>query len=244
MQVTKCLIVEDEPLAQQVLKEYISSFPELSLIGCAFTAFEAMTMINAFKPDLLFLDINLPQISGFDLLESIKKHKIRVVITSADESYALRAFDYAVVDFLKKPIQMSRFMITISRLQELFVPSVDNFSVPGLNLSPDLKELHILERNVEKTINVFDIFYIKAEGDYVVLVTGDSKHLISSSMNECEKSMPAPPFFRLHRSYMVNCQHIVEFSDVWVKMKGGQSITITPKYAHNRASLNEFTNVG
>lgn len=234
MQVLKCLIVEDEPLAQEVLKEYIASFPELALVGCAFTAFEAMSLINTYKPDLLFLDINLPQISGFDLLDTIKQHKIKIVITSADEGYALRAFDYAVVDFLRKPIPISRFLITVSRLQQQFTTTTENYSISGLKLSPNLKELYIIERNVEKVINVNDIFYIKAEGDYVVVVTESAKYLISSSMNECEKTLISPPFYRLHRSYMINCNHILEHSDCWVKMKGGQSITITPKYAHNR----------
>ena len=236
MQLMKCVIVEDELLAQAVLQEYIGMFPELLLVGSAFSAPQALTLIREKEPDVLFLDINLPQISGFELLETLKNPNLRVVITSADESYALRGYDFDVVDFLKKPITLTRFMVSVERIHNRMgrdQAKLRSTNLSGLDLANGGKALRVVQRNQEIILPLETSTYIKADGDYVLVFTQQAYHLLSASLNECEDSLPSPPFYRVHRSYIVNIQHIEEIQNKHVKLISGESITITPKYRHN-----------
>jgi len=201
---TNCLIVDDEPNAINILKEYLRSFGNLALAGTAGNAFDALHILQTSKIDLLFLDIQMPVISGLQLLKTLPDPPA-VIITTAHRDYAVDAFDFQVLDFLLKPISIDRFAKSVNRYFESvkekgLVGRTDEFSHPALIIRSDRKDIRI---------PVHEIRYLQAMGDYVILflVSGD-KHMTLETLSGISGRLPENEFARIHRSYIVNRRHI------------------------------------
>lgn len=203
----KAIIVEDEKLARDLVKSYLSTQKSIELIGEFSDGFSGLKAINELKPDIVFLDIQMPKLSGLELLELLDEVPY-IIFTTAYDDYAVKAFDLNAVDYLLKPFSKDRFYKALSKV------STDK-SLQGIK---DLKK-HIIENAVlDKIVVKFnsnihvipleEVIYIESEDDYVMIHTINGKHLKHQTMKFYEKGLDSNKFIRIHRSYIVNISKI------------------------------------
>lgn len=201
-------IIDDEPLAREIVKKYVSQDPELELVGEASDGFEALKLISTTNPDLLFLDIQMPKITGFELLELITE-KPGVIFCTAYDEYALQAFDANALDYLLKPFQQERFHTAVSKFKNNRQQAVQQIQ----DLPPLLNEQNriVIKDGTEiKIIPVENVDYLEAYDDYVKIYQGSKYTLKKQTMNYFEKSLPSNQFVRIHRSYIVNIAQLTK----------------------------------
>ncbi|MBL0883513.1 MAG: response regulator transcription factor [Chitinophagaceae bacterium] len=196
-----CLIVEDEPLAMQLMEDYIRKLPMLHLKGKCYDALEAMEWLKHHKADVIFLDINLPALSGLEMAALIPKDQ-RIIFTTAYAEHALDSFAFHVIDYLLKPVSFKRFLHAIQKLQ-LQIRTFETNDIPAKE--PDL--LFIKSGRTVINIRFTDILYIEANKEYLQIHTKDQKHLVYKRMKDMAASLPAS-FIRIHNSYIINLQHL------------------------------------
>ncbi|RYZ26240.1 MAG: response regulator [Chitinophagaceae bacterium] len=206
----KAVIIDDEPLARSIVKEYVASFPALEVIAECSDGFEGVKAIQHTKPDVIFLDIQMPKINGFEMLELLEEPPA-VIFTTAFDEYAMKAFESHAVDYLLKPFSQERFNKAIDKL--LAQTSAQKKAIEALVLaSPQLPSQN--ERIVVKTggkikiINIQQIQYLESADDYVKIHTSEGVFLKNKTMSFYEQSLPADVFIRTHRSYMINIHEI------------------------------------
>jgi two-component system, LytTR family, response regulator len=217
---TKCLIVEDEPHATALLKNFLERLPSFEVAGECKTAFEAMEVLKREKIDLIFLDIHLPGYSGLEFLKSIPNHPY-VIITTAYPEYALDGYDLDIIDFLLKPIMIERFMKAIYRYCERTkIHSSENIAKPGDSYEKNYILLH--EGKDLFKVFIHDILYLEAFGEYVKVFAEDRKYLVRKALSEFESELPDDVFLRVHKSYLINIQKVTGFSTIHVIMKNVQ----------------------
>jgi two-component system LytT family response regulator len=206
------LIVDDEAPGRDLIKAYLKQFPNITVVGECANGFDALKSIQELHPQILFLDVQMPKITGLELLE-VLDNPPAVVFTTAYDQYALRAFEMSAVDYLLKPFSEQRFAQAVDKLTEKL----------QLKQPLDIKELmearqqngEPLTRVVVKTgskmvvIPIDDIKYIEAQEDFVLLHTSSGRHSKTQTMAYYETSLPATQFVRIHRSYLVNINAIV-----------------------------------
>jgi two-component system, LytTR family, response regulator len=197
------IIVDDERLARKELRSLLSEFAEISIIGEAETLTEAVELIHKNKPDVVFLDIQLSNENGFDLLEKVEK-TFKLIFVTAFDSFAIRAFEINALDYLLKPVNPERLAKTLERLLE----DEDDSKLPLRKLEyEDRLFLELGERS--KFLKVSSIKYISADGDYTQIFTNEgNKHLVGKSLREWEDRLPEKYFVRIHRSTVVNIEFI------------------------------------
>lgn len=190
-----CIIIDDEPFAHKVLQNHISQTPELNLCGEFLNAETALQFLDKNTVDLIFLDINMPQISGFDLL-NVLPYRPSVIITTAYSEHAVTGFEFDVDDFLMKPIRLERFSAAISKILKKREKPQKNQS------TKDFFEV----KTESKTINIptSEIYYFQSNGNYVKLITKSKNYIISASTVSLEKELNNEDFVRVHKSYIVN----------------------------------------
>lgn len=201
-------IIDDEPLAREIVKKYISQDPDLELVGEASDGFEALKMISSLNPDLLFLDIQMPKITGFELLELITE-KPGVIFTTAYDEYALQAFDANALDYLLKPFQPERFHTAVNKFKANRQQAVQQLQ----DLPPLINEQNriVVKDGTEiKIIPIENVDYLEAYDDYVKIFQGPKYTLKKQTMNYFEKSLPNNQFVRIHRSYIVNITQLTK----------------------------------
>lgn len=205
------IIVDDEPLAREVLETYISKFPGLRLIASCQNAIEAFETLNAEKVDLMFLDIQMPQISGIDFLKTLSNPP-KVIFTTAFSNYALDGYELNVVDYLLKPIAFDRFVKAINKAMDLLKKPKNVLSSDSQEEEENEEEKpdYIFVKADKKLIKVKfeDIFYIEGLKDYVILHTPSGRIVTLQTMKSLEEKLPSEIFMRVHRSYIVNLNKI------------------------------------
>ena len=205
------IIVDDEPLAREVLETYISKFPGMTLLATCQNAIEAFEALNTHKVDLMFLDIQMPQISGIDFLKTLSQPP-KVIFTTAYSNYALDGYELNVVDYLLKPIAFDRFVKAINKAMELLKkPQAAKNTPPEIAVEEDDdKPDYIFVKADKKLIKVKfeDIFYIEGLKDYVILHTPGGRIVTLQTMKSLEEKLPTEIFMRVHRSYIVNLNKI------------------------------------
>lgn len=215
MENIRALIVEDEEPARVVLREYLKNFPRISPIAEIIDGFNAVKVINEQKPDLLFLDIQLPKLTGFEVLELIE-HMPVIIFTTAYDQYAIQAFEKNAADYLLKPFSEERFASAIQKaMDKLAVRQNDGATVKkmvdylssGTNL---LDRIVVKTNSAIKVIPLDQIVYLEAQDDYVMIYTPSSKHLKEKTMKYFETHLPDRQFVRIHRSYIVNIDYIAQ----------------------------------
>lgn len=190
-----CMIVEDEPVSQDILKAYLANCPNLSLVETCKNAFEANEVLMNRKVDLMFLDINMPGLSGMKFLQSLS-HPPFVIFTTAYPEFALEGFEVDAVDYLLKPFPFDRFLKAVNRAADRMK------TVAGDQLNEDFVLLKS-DKKIHKVL-LSDIFYLEALGDYVKVHLKDRFILVHETLQNLQSRLPEPPFYRIHKSFIVS----------------------------------------
>ena len=209
----KTIIVEDEKLARDLIKDYLQNHEDFELIGEYEDGFSGLKAINELKPDLIFLDIQMPKLTGFEMLEVLDHHPA-IIFTTAYDQYALKAFEHNALDYLLKPYSKDRFDEAVNKARER-VQSGETESIARLVEHRDEQEdeIHRVVVKSRSRINVIpvdDIIYLEAQDDYVMIYTLQSKHLKQKTMKFFEAHLPVEDFVRIHRSYIVKLSEIAQ----------------------------------
>lgn len=237
----KCLIVDDEPLARQLLERYIADVNGLTLVKSAENAIDAFTVIQNRPVDLIFLDIQMPQITGIELLRSLKQRP-RVILTTAYREYAFEAYDLDVVDYLLKPISFDRFLRSISKIYQLRQPITQTEEVlPGVQ-SFDGAYIYVKEDREMVKVFLKDILYIESLRDYVRIKTEQRQIITYQKISYLEQKLPESKFVRIHRSFIVACDHVASFTVHAVRV-GGLEIPIGRNYKNSTLKVLHRDNV-
>ena len=205
------VIIEDESLARELLKNYLETFPRINILGEYSDGFSGIMAINSEKPDLIFLDIKLPKISGMELTELID-YKPEIIFTTAYDKYAIRAFEMNAVDYLMKPFSQDRFNKAVHRALERIDGGESPVPVELMAKAYGIKEQ--LDRVVVKVksqihvIPVEDIYYMEAQDDYVMIYTEKERFLKQRTLKSFEDSLDSSAFVRVHRSYIIRVDKI------------------------------------
>lgn len=200
----KVIIIDDEPLARSVVESYLKAFPELEIAARCPNGFEGLKAIEEHHPELVFLDIQMPKINGFEMLELIDEPPA-VIFTTAFDEYAIKAFETSAVDYLLKPFAKDRFEKAINKWMDSNVPSTpEQFQNLAQSRSDEHLRIVVKDGGEIKIIPTVDVIFIEAYDDYVKIHTKDGYHLKKKTMGHYEKALPAEKFMRIHRSYIIN----------------------------------------
>lgn len=206
----KCIIIDDEPLAVDLLKDFVSKVESLELVNTFNNAIDAISAINKTEVDLIFLDIEMPHFTGIDFIKAIDKKPL-IIFTTAYSNYAVEGFDFGAVDYLIKPIPFNRFLKAVVRAQHIFMPSepVQN-STPAIVAVDESNNFMFVRAEYENVkINYADILFVEGLKDYVKIYTTDGKYVLTlMSLIKLENTLSHKGFSRIHRSYIVNLEHI------------------------------------
>ncbi|HCW08833.1 MAG TPA: DNA-binding response regulator [Cytophagales bacterium] len=238
---TTCLIIDDEKLARELLTEYLEAFPEIELLGEASNGTEAVAQIDKLKPDLIFLDVQMPGMTGFDVLDDIN-HEPYVIFVTAYDQYAIQAFEKNAIDYLLKPLDQERFKLAVDRA--LKRKKTENGAIDNLlgGLRPPVArgafDTHIFVQKSEKlfSLPVDEILHLEASGDYTIITTKTDQFVSSSGIGKLEEIMNPDIFIRVHRSTIVNINYMKEIErhfngGMVVKMQSGKSFPVSRTYA-------------
>lgn len=220
--VRKCIIVDDEPAAHYVLINYIKKSPQLELASQFFNGVDALNYLRDNKIDLLFLDIDMPEITGLDLLKILPTPP-KTILTTAYSEFALESYEYGVIDYLLKPIYFPRFLKSVDRFFSIYGQE------PLQNIDENISVISIKVDGIMIELALDDIFYAQSFGNYVKLFTKNRTYLVSSTTNEIQCSLPSHRFMRIHKSYIVALDKIQEIDKDFVVI-GLQKIPIGITY--------------
>jgi len=207
---SKTVIIDDEPLARSVVTEYLQKHPDIEIVEECNDGFEGVKAIQQYQPDLIFLDIQMPKINGFEMLELLEEPPA-VIFTTAFDEFAIKAFEAHAVDYLLKPFNQERFDKAIQKWKEHAAGSQKATSelLETASQSPAQSQRIVVKTGSKiKIIPVQDVFYLEAADDYVKVHTHEGSFLKNKTMNHFEKTLDAQQFVRSHRSYIVNVQQI------------------------------------
>ncbi|MEZ0007211.1 DNA-binding LytR/AlgR family response regulator [Flavobacterium sp. 28YEA47A] len=196
----KCIIVDDEPAAHYVLTNYIRQNPELELVHQCYNGIEAMNYIRENPVDLMFLDIDMPEITGLELLKILPSQP-KTILTTAYSEFALESYDYGVIDYLLKPIYFPRFLKSIERFFSFYAEKKTMVSNLFISIKADGG---LIDLDVRK------ILFAQSYGNYVKIFTSGKTYLASMTTNELEANLPEGQFLRVHKSYIVAVDKIEE----------------------------------
>lgn len=198
-----CIIVDDEPLARQVLEGYIKDHPTLHLKNSCKDALQAYQALQKNKIDLIFLDINMPKLTGISFLKSLAQ-KPKVIMTTAYSEYAVEGFELAVSDYLLKPISFERFMKAVGRVAKEMNGEQRRSQIPSSSSAQTTSRyLFIRVENKIIKVDLEEIYYLEAYGNYVKFFLANKMYLTKKTMNDFAKTLPAEQFVRIHRSYLI-----------------------------------------
>jgi two-component system LytT family response regulator len=208
----KTVIIDDEPLARSIVKEYLLNHPEIEVMQECSDGFEGVKAISQHKPDLIFLDIQMPKINGFEMLELLESPP-SIIFTTAFDEYAIKAFEAHAVDYLLKPFSQDRFDKALEKWKEKRNSSTSSNNTQALlensGKQPEERNRVVVKNGANiKIIPVGDINYIEAYDDYVKIFTKDGYSLKKKTMNYFEKVLDENQFVRVHRSYLVQVLQI------------------------------------
>ncbi len=203
----KVILIDDEPLARNILKKYCSNLSDIEVIGECENGFEAVKMIEELQPDLIFLDVQMPKLNGFEVLELLANPP-KVIFTTAFDEYAVKAFDANALDYLLKPFLMERFAQAYEKAKKVQEPQqLEN--VRESYAHPDEKQRIVIKDGEKITIiPMEDLIYIEAYDDYVKLYTSSERYVKKQTMSYYEKTLPASSFVRIHRSSIIAIDRI------------------------------------
>lgn len=248
MKTMRVMIVDDEPHARQRLRSLLEGEPALEIVGEAGDGLEALERIRVLAPDLVFLDIQMPELSGLQMLERLAGERVpRVVFTTAYDEFAIEAFDLAALDYLLKPFDRERFQKALARARAAFEGGspaldprdlkelIDQVRVGGGRTDWRDKRLVVKIGSKVRFLSVDDIECVLAEGDYVAVQVGKETLLVRERMRDVEGRLEKHGFFRIHRSSLINLAHLREMrpfrhGDYEFVMASGKVLQSSPTY--------------
>ncbi len=229
----KVIIIDDEPLARSIVKEYLAAYQDIDVVHECGDGFEGVKAIASFQPDLIFLDIQMPKITGFEMLELVDQPP-SVIFTTAFDEYAMQAFETHAIDYLLKPFSKDRFDKAIQkwRSQAMKPESVVPLLESSVKQPEEKNRVVVKVGNAIKILPVHEIHFLEAYDDYVKIHTKDGFHLKKKTMNFFENALDATQFVRVHRSYIISLGQLTKIEmkekDSHVaKMKGGAVIPMS-----------------
>ncbi|MXN90624.1 response regulator [Flavobacterium sp. Sd200] len=208
----KCMIVDDEPAAHYVLANYIKQSPALELVHEAYNGVEALEYLEDNVVDLMFLDIDMPEITGIEMLKKLAKPP-RTILTTAYSEYALESYDYGVLDYLLKPIYYPRFVKAIDRFFEF------SSALPTEAEEPIANTISLKVDSDTIDIQLTNILYAQSYGNYVKIFTQKRTYLATTTTNDLEKQLPSSMFMRAHKSYIIALDKVEEVNKDYVLIK-------------------------
>ncbi|HEX8567881.1 MAG TPA: LytTR family DNA-binding domain-containing protein [Pyrinomonadaceae bacterium] len=247
----KVLIVDDEPLARERVRRHLRDEPGVEIVGEAGNGREAVAAIEEKTPDLVFLDVQMPEMNGFDVLKALEENKIpAIVFTTAYDKYAIQAFEFHALDYLLKPFSRERFRRSVRHAREQLENSRQSGNIDErlVSLLENLKAKKYLERIVVKNsgrvffIKTDEIDWIEAAGNYLKLHVGRDAHLIRETMQSIEAKLDPEKFFRIHRSTLVQIDRIKELhplfgGDYAVILRNGTELNLSRNYRERLPEL-------
>lgn len=203
----RCLAVDDEAYASDIIATFINKTPFLELVGTTTNAFEALSMVQDGKIDLVFLDIQMPELTGIQFLK-ICGNKCKVILTTAYPEYALDGFELDVVDYLLKPISYERFYKAAEKAQQMISPAQYEIVTTPVPATNDFIFIKGDTKNKFIKVNYNEILYIEGLKNYVSVYTANQRIVTYQALRELESQLPHPPFYRVHKSYIVSLEKI------------------------------------
>lgn len=197
-----CIIVDDDELSRTVIKHLISQVEDLILSQECSSPVEAFDYLRKGGIDLVFLDVEMPGMTGIELIKNLEKRPI-VILISAKKDYAVEAYELNVADYIVKPVILSRFMAAVSKAKELFESNGQKVHLNGNGNGKAKDYIFVRSNSVLTKIKIKDINYIQALGDYVNIFTREKRHTVHITLRGMEEKLPREKFYRLHRSYLV-----------------------------------------
>lgn len=198
----RCLIVDDNKMARMAMKQLVSQVKTIELVAECTDAMEAYNYLSNKDIDLLLLDIEMPGMTGLELTKKLGNKSPLIIFTTAKTDYAVEAFELNVVDYLVKPVSPARFLQAVEKTKEI----LDN-NKPG-DKGQEQDFVFVKDNGILKKINVDDILYLEAMGDYVKVYTAQRFHVLHSTLKSIEEKLPVSKFIRVHRSYIVSLNKI------------------------------------
>jgi two-component system LytT family response regulator len=239
MKKIKCIIVDDEALARELLFEYLSEYQEIDIVAQCSGGRQAIKDIDAMQADLVFLDVQMPGTDGFDVLENIESDPFIIFCTAYDK-YAIKAFDKNAIDYLLKPLDKSRFDLAVKRAIKRIEKEETNF----MHIIEDLNDRttnnyskNLFVQKSEKLVNlpVHHIVHLEASKDYTIISTKNDQFVSSTGISKLEEKLDPDLFLRIHRSTIINIEKLTEIekfgnSGLAAKMENGKVFTISRSY--------------
>ncbi|QQS38005.1 MAG: response regulator [Ignavibacteriales bacterium] len=254
----KAMIVDDEELARQRVRDLLSDHSDIKIIAEASTSADAIVKIKSEHPDLVFLDIQMPESNGFDVIESIRKEYLPLIIfTTAFDEYAIKAFELHAIDYLLKPFDKRRFASALDHARMIINsknPEIISEQISSLMASLDefrkkknsyLKKFVIKETGKISLVNVDEIIFIEADGNYIKLITSNQNFLVRDTMNKVEAKLNPEIFMRVHRSYIIKIELVKEIKthfdgEYHITLKNNQIVKTGKAYRSNILKLIEL----
>ena len=239
----KAILIDDEPLARSLVREYLQSYPQISVIDECNDGFEGIKSILQHKPEIIFLDVQMPKINGFEMLELVDTRPA-VIFTTAFDEYAIRAFESHAVDYLLKPFSKERFDKALEKFLNNHHTASKEVSelIESSSASPQQSQRVVVKDGGKiRIIPVPDIYYFEAADDYVKLHSKDGLFLKNKTMTWFEKALDNNHFIRTHRSYIINI-HYISRLELYEKegylaiLKNGQQVPVS-KTGYGRLKL-------
>lgn len=206
---SKVIIIDDEPLAREIVKEYLQAYPDITIAGECNDGFEAVKAITQHQPDLIFLDIQMPKISGFEMLELLEEPPA-VIFTTAFDEYAIRAFEANAIDYLLKPFSKDRFNLAVNKFLEQRNETKEKLPalMDSVQQEQQLQRIVIKDGSKIRIVPLHEVVMLEAADDYVKVHAASGVFLKKKTMQSFESALPGNQFIRVHRSYIINITQI------------------------------------
>jgi DNA-binding LytR/AlgR family response regulator len=216
---TKCLIIDDEPLARALLRRHIEKLENFEIVAECPDAMKALQVLYVQPVDLMFLDIQMPQITGLEFLRTLKNPP-KTIITTAFREYALDGFELEVIDYLLKPITFERFLKSVNKYYQMTQAEAGSHPVNNGTAPQEGNYLYVKEN--KKVIKVFvnEILYIEGQSEYIKIHTTKKRIITKASLTQMEEKLPSDLFIRIHKSFIVNVSQIESFTATSVDVPG------------------------
>lgn len=233
----KAIIIDDESLARDLVRSYLGAHKEIEILGEYSDGFQGLKAINELEPDLVFLDVQMPKLNGFEMLELLDK-PCNIVFTTAYNEYAIKAFEHNAIDYLLKPFSNERFHNALSKVKHRIAGLLTNEDqIDKIKNHNDSSE-ELLTRVVVKSRNKIDVIavgkikYFEAQDDYVMIYTNEGRYLKQKTMKYFESHLNSSEFCRIHRTYLVKIDQIAQLQpyekDHWIViLKTGESLKVS-----------------
>jgi DNA-binding LytR/AlgR family response regulator len=216
---TKCLIVDDEPLARELIRGHVEKLENFEIVAECSDAMKALNVLHEKQVDLMFMDIQMPQITGIEFLKTLKRPP-KVIITTAYREFALEGFELDVVDYLLKPITFERFLKSVNKYYQ--ISQEDVHVIAGNSVEKSMEESYIYVKENKKVVKVYlsEIKYIEGLSEYVQVYTDKRKIITKTSMSQMEEKLPGESFLRIHKSFIVSLGKIEAFTANTIEIHG------------------------